>query len=783
MKILTDNSLTVLWNRLKKGVLNNRNYEPTEFSGKGYKVLEKNIQTIDGVKKNILIPAMINQSNTIYEIRYDFDLNGETIKVPNDCVLKFEGGSLNNGILIGNKTSIIYYKTKIFKNIILEGTFISMLSPIMFGLFVTNSDSERFDCLYNTHFNAHKTNSKISYEGINEISIEMPQDDRRLLLSYYSDFCGCKIIVNRQEDEREYLFGISNELHDINIRASDIDSGLFSSYKELQKGIYGLVIKDNNMWSQRIGYTNNDAYRKDILLISNGKALNKVIMPYNNEDSDHICQYFIVNNGLIIKNLNIIITGRNINVIDIVNQANIIIENVTIEIPNPISNSGVSISLHNCCDINIKNLRAYGQNKDTSAYGYNILFDNSADFYGEGIITDNAWHSFGESGGLNGMTLKNCNVNPDSHYYSKDFHFIDCEFRGTSGNMNNVYGNIIYDNCNFYNYSPVVIDSSYNDYTQFNLIFNNCNYIATDNYHNYLYSTSIRSIENNRNELKKKYLPNIIIKNLYIILPSTQDYFTIYALNNTSSVNLDGNIFVKVDGLKIRRKDGTLTKLSIVSRYTAIADSVNYDIKGVDLIEFDDGDIPNHIYKYSYPAYIDFNFGINKIIEINNSRIGLNRVIDPLVMTIKNSVIMNIRKYDDTTHAKKIFSNCDIYLNNDDDSLYSLYPNALYKDCNFILSDTNRQINLIVDADIVELKDCRCNKATSPIYQGTSDGIELLGMISTGLKYIYTHKTIGENNKKPILSSSFRCLYHDTTLNKPIYWTGTKWVDATGVDV
>ena len=41
MKILTDNSLTVLWNRLKKGVLNNRNYEPTEFSGKGYKVLEK----------------------------------------------------------------------------------------------------------------------------------------------------------------------------------------------------------------------------------------------------------------------------------------------------------------------------------------------------------------------------------------------------------------------------------------------------------------------------------------------------------------------------------------------------------------------------------------------------------------------------------------------------------------------------------------------------------------------------------------------------------------------
>lgn len=102
MKILTDNSLTVLWNRLKKGVLNNRNYEPTEFSGKGYKVLEKNIQTINGVKKNILTAVMINKSNTIYEIRHDFDLNGETIEIKNGCILKFKGGSLINGTLSGN---------------------------------------------------------------------------------------------------------------------------------------------------------------------------------------------------------------------------------------------------------------------------------------------------------------------------------------------------------------------------------------------------------------------------------------------------------------------------------------------------------------------------------------------------------------------------------------------------------------------------------------------------------------------------------------------------------
>ena len=124
MKVLTDNSLTVLWNRLKKGILNNRNYEPTEFSGKGYKVLEKNIQTINGVRKNILTSAMINRPNTIYEIRYDFNL-GEDITIPENCVLKFDGGSVSasgsNETITGTLTKIIY-KNECFKDIILAGT-------------------------------------------------------------------------------------------------------------------------------------------------------------------------------------------------------------------------------------------------------------------------------------------------------------------------------------------------------------------------------------------------------------------------------------------------------------------------------------------------------------------------------------------------------------------------------------------------------------------------------------------------------------------------------------
>lgn len=94
-----------------------RTYNTDNFSGKGYKILRKNIQ--DG--KNILTQDMINQPNTIYEIRYDFDLNGGTINLLDNCILKFEGGCLNNGHINFNNTSLETSPVQIFNNIEISG--------------------------------------------------------------------------------------------------------------------------------------------------------------------------------------------------------------------------------------------------------------------------------------------------------------------------------------------------------------------------------------------------------------------------------------------------------------------------------------------------------------------------------------------------------------------------------------------------------------------------------------------------------------------------------------
>lgn len=73
-----------------------RAYSPSTFSGKGYKILRKNI--VDG--KNLLTQDMINEPNTRYIIQYDFDLNEQEITIPEDCILDFQGGSFNNGSII-----------------------------------------------------------------------------------------------------------------------------------------------------------------------------------------------------------------------------------------------------------------------------------------------------------------------------------------------------------------------------------------------------------------------------------------------------------------------------------------------------------------------------------------------------------------------------------------------------------------------------------------------------------------------------------------------------------
>lgn len=110
--------------------LADRSYNAKNFSGKGYKILRKNI--VNG--KNILNSSEI-YSNSIFEIRYDFDLNGQTIILPENTILKFNGGKLFNGKIRFFKDALLI--DPILENIAFEQVDNDVL-PYSIGKFFTS---------------------------------------------------------------------------------------------------------------------------------------------------------------------------------------------------------------------------------------------------------------------------------------------------------------------------------------------------------------------------------------------------------------------------------------------------------------------------------------------------------------------------------------------------------------------------------------------------------------------------------------------------------------------
>lgn len=80
-----------------------RQYCPSDPQGKGYIILRRN--WVGGI--NVLEQDKISEANTIYEIRYNFDLKGNLLTLPESVTLLFNGGSINNGTLMCNKTNIL----------------------------------------------------------------------------------------------------------------------------------------------------------------------------------------------------------------------------------------------------------------------------------------------------------------------------------------------------------------------------------------------------------------------------------------------------------------------------------------------------------------------------------------------------------------------------------------------------------------------------------------------------------------------------------------------------
>lgn len=136
------------------------------------------------IEKNILTQEMLNQNNTRYVILYDYDLNDAKITIPKDCILDFQGGSLNNGKIIFNNTLLLNPRINILNTTFTGNIQNESIEVGWFGIYPNGNDiTEKLNkllecCLSytdesnntnNTKFYQHNTKIKFS-SGVYKIS-------------------------------------------------------------------------------------------------------------------------------------------------------------------------------------------------------------------------------------------------------------------------------------------------------------------------------------------------------------------------------------------------------------------------------------------------------------------------------------------------------------------------------------------------------------------------------------------------------------------------------------
>lgn len=207
---------------------------PSVFSASTTGVVCTVADSIKREFRNILTPIMMNQPNTIYEIRYDFDMDGNIIEIKKGCTLYFNSGSISNGVLLSNnKTKVINIPDNLDirgaiydnhgNNIDIKGMQIKRNTQLYFPLDIkeyNGSTAWAFD-----EYKLYKDIVAARYVGISTaiLCLHIVESNGRLKLKYDIDYIISEILRN----------GMKNSIYGVKFHQDfSINDTTMAQYKE-----------------------------------------------------------------------------------------------------------------------------------------------------------------------------------------------------------------------------------------------------------------------------------------------------------------------------------------------------------------------------------------------------------------------------------------------------------------------------------------------------------------------------------------------------------------------
>ena len=391
------------------------------------------------------------------------------------------------------------------------------ISPFSYGLSQAKNGEERFRVLYNTHRAAVSAGVNVDYSEIKRIDIEIPEDAKSIPLTVTNDFAGVEFNVkNAQKDF--YLFSYVGKTAPITISKHDIDRGNFKRNPQLRKGRRLLVIADDNPWVlNREGYKYGHV-RKDILLIKNGKAQNKTVMPYNTEGSSPTCTFYILSqDGITFSNITLNRSkdsSKKTYLVNVTGVDGLTLSGVTIHTPENQSENDVATSIKECTNVTFKDVTIDGTYSRSDHSGYGVSLNTIWNFKVSNMVGHGNWGVFGTNN-VNVASFEDSDINRfDIHCYGRDITFKNVTFRDKYNQFASVFGTIRFDNCNFIHFCPVLNGQSYNAYVGYNVVMNNCVFDICKGKNILIDQGRIDGVVNIRPELSERCIPNISINNL-----------------------------------------------------------------------------------------------------------------------------------------------------------------------------------------------------------------------------------------------------------------------------
>lgn len=620
---------------------------------------------------------------------------------------------------------------------------IRRFSPFEFGLEEAQTDSARYDVLYKTHVAALEAGSDVDYTGITELSVEITAESPVIPLTQHNDFKGLVLTV-KNTAKKCFMFSLENKGDTIPVPKELLDGNDFSSVDSLAKGMHLLVVEDQTPWVEnRSGY-NYGATRKDILLVVDGKAKNTPVTSLQTEASDPKCVVFpATKEEKSITNLTFKRSPESTYKVmgfQISGQNNLKISKVTVVTPsNKTLYADEVFSITNCTNLTFEDVKIDGTYSLSDKYGYGIMMNNVWNSSFVRLVGHAKWGIFGTNN-MNTVKLTDCDVNRfDVHCYGRDVQMVNCKFSNFYNQFSSMYGQISYEGCSFSKFVPVLIETTYNAYTGFDLVFKNCVFEASES-NNYLISMGyLTDTKNSRPELSEKCWPNVTVKNMTVNIPDAVNSFVLFKTKGTVSTNYGvGHISkVKIDGLKFNYSgSGHSASFYLSSDDVQTKGTLNCMLSNLDLLPVPDSKIVQATKKYSYPASVHFNLyrkGGRDMIRITKSRLNYNPNANNSYNITFEDCTIGLLRYSTISNAmRRQYKNCKIYLNCSDDKRYYIDNRATYTNCTFIPCDAKMFVDFFGNYNDVTFKNCKTTRKFALLYKGKINNEELKKMTIKG---------------------------------------------------